>query len=203
MLQDATAQPTTTTDPSIIDDYALARIEYRVRQLAIQFNLPDDRKDDLRQDMVIELIGAFRRFDPVIAEWETFVCRVLDRFVKYTYRIKGTRQRRMCANPVSFSNIKGREDFNPVGNDPRKGELSEQDRRELKADVALVISRMPKRLQRVCRVLMTFGATNSAEQLGICRGSVYRNIAKIRKHFVRAGVGFPENSATNPGQLQM
>jgi len=203
MLQDAAAPPTTTADPGVVDDYTLARIEYRVRQLAIQFNLPDDRKDDIRQEMVIELIRAFRRFDPVIAEWETFVCRVLDRFVKYIYRTECTRRRRTCANPVSFSDAKGRGDFNPVVNDPRKGELSEQDRREIRADLALAISRMPQRLQRICRALMTFGAADAAEQLGICRQSIYRNIAEIREHFARAGVEFSENSATNSGQLQM
>jgi len=201
MLQEATAQSTTAIDSNVIDDYALARIDYRVRQLGILFDLPEHRKDDIRQDMVIELIRAFRRFDPVIAKWETFVCRVLDRFVKYISRTEGTRRRRACTNPVGFDDV--RKGFSPVANDPRKGELSEQGRRELRADVALIISRMPERLQRICRALMTFGATDAAEQLGICRQSIYRNIAEIREHFVRAGVGFPENSATNPGQLQM
>lgn len=202
MLQETTAQSATATEPSIIDDYALARINYRVRQLALLFDLPADRQDDIRQDMVIELFRAFSRFDPVIAKWETFVCRVLDRLVKYISRTEGTRRRRTCTNPAGFDDI--RKGFvGPVTNDPRKGELSEQDRRELRADVTLIISRMPQRLQRVCRALMTFGATDAAEQLGICRQSIYRNIAEIREHFVRAGVGFPENSATNPSQLQM
>jgi len=184
-----------------IDAYALARIDYRVQELADRFNLPGDQQEDLRHDMVVELLSAFQRFNPDKAKRETFINRVLDRFAKYMTRIRCTHRRRACDSPIHFDDVAP--GFGSVSNQPATGQLDEQARRELRADVSLVISRMPERFQRTCRALMTFGATDAAEQLGICRQSIYRNIAEIREHFVRAGVGFPENSATNPGQLQM
>ncbi|MCK4626918.1 MAG: hypothetical protein KAV00_16520 [Phycisphaerae bacterium] len=43
---------------------------------------------DCRHDMVVELLPAFRRFNPDKANREIFINRVLDRSVKYTTRIR-------------------------------------------------------------------------------------------------------------------
>ena len=69
--------------------------------------------------------------------------------------------------------------------------------------MADTISRTPERLQAVCRVLMEFRPTEAARRLGICRQSIYRNMAEVRGHLALAGLAPLENSATNPPQLQM
>ena len=78
-----------TVDPQaddLLDHFVLDRIGYRARRLAVQFNLDDGRQDDLRQDMVAEVLRAATRFDPTRTTWHTFACRVLDRLVKHIAR---------------------------------------------------------------------------------------------------------------------
>jgi len=186
---------------AVVDDYALARIDHRVRCLAKRFDLREDQQEDFRQDMVVELLSAFARFSPKKAKRETFINRVLDRFVKHTIRAKYARQRRACDNPIRLDNIAP--GFQPVVNDPRAGELSEQGQRDLRLDLAAAISRMPCRLQRVCRLLMASRPAEAAGRLGIRRQSIYRNIAEIRACLTEAGLEISKNTATNSLRLQM
>lgn len=186
---------------TFVDDYALARIDYRVRWLALHFGLSEGEQEDCRHDMAAELLSAFERFDPEKAKRETFITRVLDRYVKYVIRTWCARQRRACDNPIHFDDVYP--GFQPVTNDPPMGELDEQGRCELRIDLADAISRMPERLQRVCRLLMHFTSTEAAERLGIRRQSIYRNMSEIKEYLTEAGMGMPGNDATNPCQLQM
>ncbi len=184
-----------------IDHYAMDRIDFRVRRLAIQFNLSQDEQEDYRHDMVVELLSAFSRFDPGKAKRETFVNRVLDKFVKYITRIRCTHRRRACDSPIHFDDIAP--GFQPVDDDPPKGQRDEQGQRELRLDMKAALGHMPKRLQRVCRLLMDFGPAKAAAQLGICRQSIYRNIAEIRQYLTAAGLGMSQNGATDSRQVQM
>jgi len=185
----------------LIDDYALERIDYRVRRLTNQFGLSEDEQEDCRQDMVVELLSAFDRFDPGKAKRETYINRVLDKFVKHAVRTRCTHRNRACDSPICLDDVAP--GFQPVINDPGAGELDEQGRRELRLDMAAVIARMPKRLQRVCRLLMEYTPTEAAEELDISRTSIYRNIAEIHQHLTIAGLGKEENSATDSAPLQM
>ena len=185
----------------LIDQYALERIDFRVRRLASQFDLSQDEQEDYRQDMVVELLSAFGRFDPGKAKRETFVNRVLDKFVKYATRVRCTHIRRACDSPLGLDDVcLG---FQPVVNETRAGELDEQGQRELRLDMAAAIARMPERLQRVCHLLMELDPADAAEELGICRQSIYRNIGEIRQYLAAAGLGASENGATDSAQVQM
>jgi len=184
-----------------IDDYALERIDFRVRQLAGRFDLSQDDKEDLRQDMVVELLTALDRFDPDRSKRETFISRVLDKFVRYTARTLSTHQRRASDSPLGLEEVAL--GFQPVVNDPRDGQLNEQDRRQLRLDMAKAIARMPERLRRICRLLTEYSPAEAAERLGVCRQSIYRNIAEIRRHLAAAGLGPSENNATDSPQVQM
>lgn len=195
----ATQNPPTRN--TLIDDYALARIDYRVRQLAERFNLPQDQQEACRHDMVVELLSAFRRFNPDKAKRETFINRVLDLFVKYTTRVRCTHRRRPSDNPIHFDDIAP--GYQPVINDPPTGQIDEQGRCELRIDMDAAVARMPSRLRRVCRLLMKFDPAEAAKQLGICRQSIYRNIWEIRGYLAGAGLGTSKNGATNSPRLQM
>jgi len=177
------------------------RIDFRVRRLADQFDLSGDDQQDLRQDMVLELLGAFERFDPVKAKRETFVNRVLDKFVKYVTRIRCTNLRRTCESPIGFGDVD--DGYEPVVNEAAAGQLDEQARCELRIDMDAAIATMPERLQRVCRMLMQFDAAEAAKRLGICRQSIYRNMAEIRRYLAAAGLTPAEDGATDSTQVQM
>jgi RNA polymerase sigma-70 factor (ECF subfamily) len=178
---------------AIIDDYALARIDYRVRQLWLQFDLSEHDKEDVHHDMVVELLQAMKRFNPAKAKRETFINRVLDRFVLYIMRQRCTRIRRPSDSPLGFEDVS--EGFQPCDNDPGQGETSEQDLRDLRLDLPEIIALLPDDLQRVCFVLQRTSGRAAAKELGIGKSTLYRAIADIRQHFVDHGyTGFPGDS---------
>ncbi len=173
-----------TTQP--IDDYAMARIDFRVHQLRFQFDLSDEDQEDVRNDMVIELLTAFRRFNPSLAKRETFINRVLDRYVLYVMRQRCTQLRHASDTPLSFDQVAS--EFQPAGNDPRQGQFSEQDLSTLRLDMQSAITRLSKRDQRIARLLMVYTPSEVAKHIGVHRCSMSRIIGRIREQFVKAGM---------------
>lgn len=184
-----------------IDDYVLERIDYRARRLAIQFGLTDEQRDDLAQDMVVEVLDAMAKFDPAQSNRKTFISRVLDKFVMNAIRTETHRRRRECDNPLSLDDIV--EGCNPVVNDPRQGQLSETGQLDMKMDVDRVLSQMPRQLREICTLLKTHTITETAVILGINRTAIYRQLTEAREYFQRSGYDYSDFCATESGQLQI
>ncbi|MGC9455772.1 MAG: sigma-70 family RNA polymerase sigma factor [Phycisphaerae bacterium] len=182
---------------SIVDEYALERISFRIRLLTDDFDLSEHQQEDLRQDMVVEILSAFeKRFDPAKSTRKTFLNRVLDKFVKYWQRTRCTELRRPCDSPAGYDDIAL--GFEPVTNEARQGEFDDQAKTELRLDMETVAEGMPPRLQQVYKLLLA-GHTvpETAGELGVCRGTVYRHVEEIRERFAAAGLDPLDNSATD------
>ncbi len=179
------AQPALTPN-NCIDDYALARIDYRVGRLVEAFRLGDDAAEDLRQDMTTELLKAGARHDPARSRRNTFVTRILDRYYLHVARGLANRQKHESMHPTPMSAL---EEFCPTVNDPRQGERSERERIDLTIDLAALIAALPAHLQRVCEELRHRKPAEVARRLGLHRGTIYRAIQEIRRCFVAAGFG--------------
>jgi len=178
---------------AVIDAYALDRIDFRVSQLRCQFDLSEHDQEDVRHDMVVELLSALQRFNPAKAKRETFINRVLDRFVLYVMRQRCTQKRRSCDSPKGFDDVS--DGYQPCSNDPGHGHRDEQGYRELRLDVPEVIALLPDDLQRVCLVLQRKSGRAAAKELGIGKSTLYRAIADIRKHFADHGyTGFVDDA---------
>lgn len=175
---------------SAFDNYVKDRIDYRVSQMTLGFNLSEDDQDDYRSAMVAEVYSAMRRFDPQKAKRETFVNRVLDRYVLYAIRTRCNQMKRPCLNPIGFAEIG--ETFEPTSNETRKGEINETGRAELQMDVEMVIDRMPDRLQRAARLMMQMSPADAAREMGIHPCSIYRLMSRIRSYFLDAEMQFTD-----------
>jgi len=186
---------------NFVDDYAMARIRYRVGKIARRFGMSSHERADLQQDMAAELLKASARFDPSLASRRTFINRVLDRHMKYLLRKEYTRRCRPCTSPAGFDDIN--HGFQPAVNDLRMGELDEQARAEVRLDLEAVIATMPAKLQSVCAALTELKPADAAERLGVSRQTVYRYIHEIREHFERAGLTPPSAGGTDWPRLQM
>ena len=169
-----------------IDDYALARIDFRVGRLARAFRLSEDDANDLRQEMAGELLKASTRYDPDRSSRNTYINRTLDRYYRHVARRLRNRQRHEAKKPTPISAMKN---FCPAVNEPGKGELSEQDRTELRIDQAGILASMPARLRRFGAVLRVYLPREAAKYLDVHPSTVYRAIGEIRPYFVAAGYG--------------
>ena len=186
----------------LIDDYVLKRIDFRARQLAIKFRLPDDRRDDLAQEMVVELLKAADRFDPdESATWHTYACRVLDLAVKKLAQAECRMRQREAGRPIRLSDS-GEGAPSAINNPAHEGE-DDLIQLELRMDTEVVLERMPTRLQKVCRLLMRLSPTEAAEAMGIHRNSIYRLIAQARSYFMEPSLGFCDSSAADSASVRM
>jgi len=191
-----------TPSSHLIDDYVLKRIDFRSRQLAIKFRLPDDRRDDLAQEMVVELLKAADRFAPNgSATWHTYACRVLDLAVKKLAQAECRMRQREAGRPMGLSQTP---DGGPsaVNNPAYEGE-DELAQLELRLDIEVVLERMPQRLRQACRLLMHLSPTEAAEAMGIHRNSIYRLIAQARAYFMEPKLGFCNSSAADSASVRM
>lgn len=185
-----------TPSSHLIDDYVLKRIEFRTRQLAIKLRLPDDRRDDLAQEMAVELLKAVDRFDPNgSASWHTYACRVLDLAVKKLTQNECRMRKREAGRPMGFA--QSPDGCSSAVNNPAHEGEDELAQLEMKLDVDLVMSRLPARLRQACELLKEHSPAEAAEAMGIHRNSIYRMIAQARVYFENAGLGFEETSAAN------
>lgn len=119
---------------NFLDDYAMQRIEFRARQLARQHKNRGDWQD-LRQDMVVEILEAAPRFDPAKASRETFIARVLDRFEIDLYRENARNQEVQC---VSLDDPSVERDF--LEDCSSVMEPSGQEQTDLSSDVESLIA---------------------------------------------------------------
>jgi len=178
-------QPNRSPD-TVIDDYALARIDYRVGRLVEAFRLNEDDAADVRQDMIAELLKAAARHDPERSQRNTFINRTLDRYYLHVARALSNRQKHESTHPTPIAALP---DFSSTVNDLRQGERSEAERVDLAIDLAEVVSKLPPQLKQICEALRLYKPSEAARRLGVHRSTIYRAIREIRKHFVAAGLG--------------
>ena len=172
-----------TRNETFIDDYVLARIEFRAKQLAIKLRLTDDQRDDFAQDMVVEVLKAAERFNPEGgASWHTYASRTLDLAEKKLIQAEIRRRHRESGRPAS---------------DAEWCVVGEQEQIELEMDLELVLSRMPERLATACRLLRHLSPSATAAELGIHRSSIYRLIKEARPFFEKAGLDLMRISAAD------
>jgi len=181
-MADQTALPT----DNCIDDYALARIDYRIRRLVEAFRLGDEEAEDLRQEMIAELLKAGVRHNPGRSQRNTFINGTLDRYYLHVARSLANRQKHESMRPTPISAMPN---FSPTVNDPGQGEWSEQERVDLTIDLPEVVSNLPPELQRICEALRYYKPREAARRLGMHRSTIYRAIREIRRHFTAAGLG--------------
>jgi len=196
----AASTPSSVHNKDLLDHFVLDRIGYRARRLAVQFNLDDGRQDDLRQDMVAEVLRAATRFDPTRTTWHTFACRVLDRLVKHIARAESLRRVREADGlPHDPCSAEGVPAVLAAMVDPRD-DLADL---ELRLDVDHVLASMPPRLRQACELLREYSPPEVARMMGIHRNSIYRLVARARRYFEEAGLGPSEISAANAALSQM
>lgn len=167
----------------VIGDYALKRIDYKVGLLASMYRLSDADRDDLRQDMMIELLKAAPRYRPERAKWATYVCRVLDIYFKQYCRQQSRRRTR--GSFASFANHERRgRTIVGIGADDVRDEI---DRLETRLTVETVLAGLPPKLRRFCQLLKEHSLAEVRRIMGIPHTSAYRMIDRLRRRFRDAG----------------
>ncbi len=187
-----------------LDDYAIRLIRHKARQLVGRAGFVEADRQDIEQELVIDLLRRLPRFDPTLSKRETFVTRIVEHQIATLVEAQkaGVRDYRRCAGSLDerHEDLDEATDGSPSDLPPvldqkeyRREVLAaarrDGDRLALRADLARVLAELPADLRRLVEELYTANASEIARRRGIPRGTLYEVIAKLRNRFDRAGLG--------------
>lgn len=181
-----------------LDTYVLNRIEYRARRLADMLGLNDDQRDDLIQDMAVDVLRCARRFDPAKSRWHTFACHVIKIHAKRFIIDEAVRREREMEPLPDMSDF-----LDDSPDESAEFEVPDNTHEiNLRLDTAQTLSQMPPRLRKMCELLMVLSPPEAARELNLHRNSIYRLIAQARMYFQMSQSCFEEKrggkSVTSP-----
>jgi DNA-directed RNA polymerase specialized sigma24 family protein len=167
--------------PMSIEDHLPAMqvaASVRANRIVRELNLPWHERADICQDLLLEMLRRFGRFDPGRASAATFI-NVLARHaahaVRHQHRAKGLLSQTVPLDPeYSETDL-----------------LSSADDRygsELKRKVEHAVSTLPAPLRGLVDLLMDDGPGKTRRRSGLSHATFYRRLGEIRLHFLSEGL---------------
>lgn len=177
-----------------INEYAAELIRHKARQLVGKAGFTWSDVRDIEQEMILDLLSRFPKFDPDKAAHSTFAARIVEHKISklFRYRRREMRdyRRESCSldDPIedaegkpirrACSFCQGKAAFR-LGKRAR----SREEEAQLRIDVSLVLEKLPDDLREVAEQLKTETVSDAARNLGIPRTTLYGNIKRIRSLF--------------------
>ncbi len=182
-----------------IDPYAARLIKYKARRLIGQGGFTASDREDIEQELTLDLLRRLPKYNPKRAQLNTFIARVVEHRLASLIEAQkaGIRDYRRCRCSLNecFEDADGRsvervdtfdqEDYllRTGGQSRPSEELS-----ALAIDVAAVIEGLPHELRNLCRRLKAETVTEISRDTGVPRGTIYESIKKLREIFKDAGL---------------
>lgn len=167
--------------------HVLRTAEVRASLLVTNSKYTRDEWEDVRQELIVDLLRRSPKFDPNRGEWEAFVRRV----IRNHSTVLRQRKCREVVSPMSVEFIQAR--ATEAGPSPTAA-LTSNLRCEspidldVKLDLQRAISSMPIPLQTLARQLSQMNVTEVCRSIGRSRSRVYQMIRQIRTLLVSAGI---------------
>ena len=176
-----------------LDGYALNLIKYKARQLVGRAGFTPSDRDDLEQEMLLDLIQRMPKYDPDRAGARTFIARMVAHKIAdiILARKAGMRDFRICF--CSLDDHLEDEEGGLIALEEylvRTGKLARpvSERHDLFIDIHKVMARLPPKLRELCRRLKTETVAEIARETGVSRAVIYESIKKLRAIFEEAGL---------------
>jgi len=181
-----------------IDQYAAKLIRTKARQLVGKAGLTEDDRDDLEQDLILDLLQRMHKYNPDRSKKITYMTRIVERRISTILndRYAMCRDWRQCSCSLNDLVFNQEGDFSELsellGNDGFIESVGKETREERNNDILLdiqkVINTLSTDLQDLCYRLLDKNMAEIARELKIPRGSLYEKLAKIREAFIEAGL---------------
>lgn len=182
-----------------IDEYTVRLITFKAKQLTAHPGFSDADREDLEQELLLDLLRRQPKYDPDRSQNNTFVARVVEHRAATLIeeRKAGLRDYRLQA--FSLNDLIEDEDgvrcersetFDQDDYLVRTGRQSRSsdELRDLGIDVRSVVDQLSPKLRDLCKRLMRDSITDVSCETGIPRSTLYGVIGKIRVAFIDAGL---------------
>lgn len=185
--------------PAGLDEFAMRLVRCTARQLVGRAGLTASDREDIEQDLALDLLAHLPQYDPRRASAEAFTTHVVRNAVR-------TLLRRRCAERRDWRRCRASLDAETSADDGAflglcetllaeaflrrtgRSDESEPGRRDLRIDVADAVADLPPALRRIAEGLSRGNPTDVSRAAGVGRDAVYRAIHEIRALFAAAGL---------------
>ena len=185
--------------PEAVDEYAVQLIKYKAKQLVGRVGFTESDREDLEQEMLLDLLRRLPKYNPKRAQRNTFIARVVEHKIATIIESQkaGMRDYRLCRCSLNdrFEDEEGgsverMETINQEDYLRRTGKFARPawELRDLSLDVQKAIEKLPPELRELCERLDTDTVTEISRDTGIPRGTIYESIKKLRAIFEDAGL---------------
>ncbi len=182
-----------------IDPYAAGLIRFKARQLVGKAGFTASDREDIEQELTLDLLRRLPKYNPKRAQLNTFIARVVEHRLASLIEAQkaGIRDYRRCRCSLNecFEDADGRsvervDTFDQEDYLLRTGGQSRpsEELNRLAIDVAAVLETLPPELRELCRRLKAETVTEISRDTGVPRGTIYESIKKLREIFKDAGL---------------
>ncbi len=191
-----TAPPAIPTEVGL-SDYALDVVHHKAQELIGTAGYTPDDLDDIKQELVADLLARLDRFDPARSTYATFVTRLVERKISNLIRYRQSERRDPRREAGSLND---RIDDAEEGGDPQLAVVSQDEhdlrtgkhrrpaaeRGRLALDIEAVLADLPADLRRAAVLLTTFSVAETAREMGIPRSTFRCNhLVRLRGFFMK------------------
>jgi len=140
--------------------------------------------EDLRQELLLDLVTRWRKFDPSRGSDNAFIELVTQRRAATLIRHQKAASRGGGRSASQYL------DTDPLDeNDERRAPIPcERAQLELKWGVETALSLVPPDIRRFCELLKSGSIVGAARQMGITRHRAHQWLLYLRQHFAALGV---------------
>ena len=182
-----------------IDEYAVQIIKFKAKQLVGRVGLTESDREDLEQEMILDLLQRLPKYNPDRAQRNTFIARVVEHKIATIIEARkaGLRDYRLCN-----CSLNERLEDEEGGSVERMETIDQEDYlrltgglsrsmaelRDLSIDVRQAIEKLPPELGALCWRLGIDTVTELSRDTEVPRGTIYESIKKLRAILEVAGL---------------
>jgi len=177
--------------------YAMKRTHYKARQVIRTKGFTKDDFDDIRQELMRDVLKRLPKFNGGRAGMKTFISRLIDNRIAGLIKHRHAACRDSRRNECSLDDWVHDEDGRWVRRDTTISEdrarahtcqapRGRQETLELAMDTAHVMASLPNDLRDLCERLRSQTPTEIHRETGMSRSSLYERIKQIRARFIEA-----------------
>jgi RNA polymerase sigma-70 factor, ECF subfamily len=175
-------------------------IRHKARQLVGTYGFTEADRDDLEQELRVDLLRRIGKYNPAKAKLSTFTARIVEHCIATIIEARKAAKRdyRECDcslnDPVTFEDGDEGELGDTVACETYLRRLSPAsgahiNRRDMAIDLAAVLRRLNREQQLLCSLLREHTVLEISEICQIPRGTLYDRIKEIRIVFEDAALG--------------
>jgi len=182
-----------------VNEYAARVIRHKAKHLVGTAGFTESDRDDLEQEMMLDVIARLPKFDPNKATQKTFVARIIERKISKLIRHRTSEMRDYRREAFSLNesiedgdggsiergDLVSRESIDPVMATNSRTGVEEM---AFLHDLETVLAGLPDHLRKLCEILKTGTVSDAAREMGIPRTTLNDHVKKLRSLFEDAGL---------------